>query len=276
MPLIRVDDVRFSYSDHPVLSGVSVSIHSGERVAILGANGAGKTTFLKLLSGTLAPTTGSILMEERELHRSPRSEVARRIAVVPQEFVVPFAFTTGEIVELGRTPHLRPLRGPQPEDRLAVLKAMQLTDTAALAGRVFNELSGGERQRAVLAMALAQEPEILLLDEPTQQLDITRQAEILDLVSDLNVRKNLTVVAAMHDLNLAGRYFERLVVLHRGAVLEDGTPQVVLRPEVIARAYGGPVEVLKSFGGGAPIVFPVSRFRNGGSPQGSHSAGQAL
>jgi iron complex transport system ATP-binding protein len=143
MPLIRVDDVRLSYSDHPVLSGVSLSIHSGERVAILGANGAGKTTFLKLVSGTLAPTTGSILMDEGELHRSPRSEVARRIAVVPQEFVVPFAFTTGEIVELGRTPHLRPLQGLQSEDRLAVRKAMHLTDTAALAGRVFNELSGG-------------------------------------------------------------------------------------------------------------------------------------
>lgn len=271
MPLIRVDDVRFSYSDHPVLSGVSLSIHSGERVAILGANGAGKTTFLKLLSGTLAPTAGSILMEEREIHRCPRAEVARRIAVVPQEFVVPFAFTTGELVELGRTPHLRPMRGLRSEDRLAVRRAMQLTDMAPLAGRVFNELSGGERQRAVLAMALAQEPEILLLDEPTQQLDITRQAEILDLVSDLNVRKNLTVVAAMHDLNLAGRYFERLVVLHRGTVLEDGTPQVVLRPEVLASAYGGPVEVLKSLGGGAPVVFPVSRFHNVGSAEGSRS-----
>jgi iron complex transport system ATP-binding protein len=276
MPLIRVDDVTFSYSDHPVLSGVSLSIHSGERVAILGANGAGKTTFLKLLSGTLAPTTGSILMGESDLHRSPRSEVARRIAVVPQEFVVPFAFTTGEIVELGRTPHLRPLRGLRSEDRLAVRRAMQFTDTAVLAGRVFNELSGGERQRAVLAMALAQEPEILLLDEPTQQLDITRQAEILDLVSDLNVHKNLTVVAAMHDLNLAGRYFERLVVLHRGTVLEDGTPQVVLRPEVLASAYGGLVEVFKSLDGGAPVVFPVSRFHNAGTPQGGRGAGSAL
>ncbi|HTV56043.1 MAG TPA: ABC transporter ATP-binding protein [Terriglobia bacterium] len=276
MSLIRLDDVRFSYSDHPVLRGVSLSIHSGERVAILGANGAGKTTFLKLLSGTLAPTTGSILMGEGDLHCSPRSEVARRIAVVPQEFVVPFAFTTGEIVELGRTPHLRPLRGLRSEDRLAVRRAMQLTDTAALAGRVFNELSGGERQRAVLAMALAQEPEILLLDEPTQQLDITRQAEILDLVSDLNVCKNLTVVAAIHDLNLAGRYFERLVVLHRGTVLEDGTPQVVLRPEVLANAYGGPVEVLKSLAGGTPVVFPVSRFHNAGSPQGRRNAGSAL
>lgn len=275
MPLIRVDDVKFSYSDHPVLSGVSLSIHSGERVAILGANGAGKTTFLKLVSGTLAPTAGSIVMDERDLHRSPRAEVARRIAVVPQEFVVPFAFTTGELVELGRTPHLRPLRGLRSEDRVAVRKAMQLTDTAALAGRVFNELSGGERQRAVLAMALAQEPELLLLDEPTQQLDITRQAEILDLVSDLNVRKNLTVMAAMHDLNLAGRYFERLVVLHRGTVLEDGTPQVVLRPEVIASAYGGPVEVLKSLGD-APVVFPVSRFHNAGSPQERRNAGPAL
>lgn len=262
MSLIRVDDVRFSYPDHPVLSGVSLSIHSGERVAILGANGTGKTTFLKLLSGTLAPTTGSILMEERELHRSPRSELARRIAVVPQEFVVPFAFTTREIVELGRTPHLRPLRGRRSEDRRAVREAMQLTDTAGLAGRVFNELSGGERQRTVLAMALAQEPEILLLDEPTQQLDITHQAKILNLIAELNNRQNLTVVAAMHDLNLAGRYFHRLVVLHRGTVLADGIPQAVLCHDVIANAYGGPVEIMNSSGRRAPVVFPASRFHN--------------
>ncbi len=263
MSLIRVCDLGFSYPDRPVLNGISLSINSRERVAILGANGSGKTTFLKLLSGTLAPTTGSILLEETKLHCMSRSKLASRIAVVPQEFVVPFAFTLREVVELGRTPHLRLLRGLRTNDRHAVQEAMQLTDTAEMADRVFNELSGGERQRAILAMALAQEPEILLLDEPTQQLDVIRQAEILDWVCDLNGRKNLTVVAAMHDLNLAGRYFPRLVLLHQGAVLADGTPQAVLRADVVSAAYGGPVEIIDTWGGQTPIVFPASRFQNG-------------
>ena len=262
MAMILASQVCFDYDGQSVLTGISLEIHAGERVAILGPNGVGKTTLLKLLSGARSPSRGSILLDGRDLRSVPRQELARKIAVVPQDFAVPFAFTAREIVELGRTPHLGLLRGFRSNDRCAVEQAMFLTDTADLSGRIINELSGGERQRVIIAMALAQEPEILLVDEPTHLLDITRQAEILDLVTELNRSRGLTIVAAIHDLNLAGRYFNRLMVLHRGAVLADGAPEDVLRAEVVEEAYGGPVEVVRTGSGRAPILLPVSRYRD--------------
>ncbi|TAM79668.1 MAG: ABC transporter ATP-binding protein [Acidobacteria bacterium] len=262
MAMILASQVCFDYDGQPVLTGISLEIHAGERVAILGPNGVGKTTLLKLLSGARSPSRGSILLDGRDLRSVSRQELARKIAVVPQDLAVPFAFTAQEIVELGRTPHLGLLRGFRSNDRCAVEQAMFLTDTTDLSGRIINELSGGERQRVIIAMALAQEPEILLVDEPTHLLDITRQAEILDLVTELNRSRGLTIVAAIHDLNLAGRYFNRLMVLHRGAVLADGAPEDVLRAEVVEEAYGGPVEIVRTGSGRAPILLPVSRYRD--------------
>lgn len=262
MPVISALQLSFGYNGQPVFDGISLKIIAGERIAVLGRNGAGKTTLLRLLSGTRTPTKGSILLDGHNLCDMPRLELARKIAAVPQEFVVPFAFTVQEIIELGRTPYVGLLRGLSSDDRHAVEQAMRLTQTLELGGRVFNELSGGERQRVIIAMALAQEPEVLLLDEPTQQLDVTRQAEILDLVTELNRSRGLTVVAAIHDLNLAGRYFDRLIVLHRGAVFADGPPVSVLRPDVLEKAYNGPVEILRIGTGRTPIVLPGSRFRN--------------
>ena len=261
MALICASEVCFHYDGQSVLASVSLDIAAGERIAILGPNGAGKTTLLKLLSGGLTPNGGSIHLEGRPLHAVPHRELARKIAVVPQEWAVPFAFTAREIVELGRTPHLGLLRGFRSRDRRAVEQAMQLTDTLHLSGRIVNELSGGERQRVIIAMALAQEPEILFLDEPTHLLDITRQAEILDLLTELNSSHGLTVVAAIHDLNLAARYFQRLLLLHQGAVLAEGAPEVVLHVEMVERAYGGPVEIVPAGNDRPPIVLPASRFR---------------
>ena len=261
MATLCASQVFFDYDGQPVLRGISLEIRAGERVAILGPNGVGKTTLLKLLSGARSPTRGSILLDGRDVRTVPRQELARKIAVVPQDLAIPFAFTAREIVELGRTPHLGLLRGFRSHDRCAVEQAMRLTDTAGLGGRIINELSGGERQRVIIAMGLAQEPEILLLDEPTHLLDISRQAEILDLITDLNCSRGLTVVAAIHDLNLAGRYFNRLVILHRGAVLAEGTPEAVLRTEIVEQAYGGPVEIVRTGNGRPPVVLPASRLR---------------
>lgn len=256
---IAVSQVCFDYDGHPVLTGISAEIRAGERVAILGPNGVGKTTLLKLLSGTPHPSKGSIQLDGRDLRAVPRPELARKIAVVPQDLAIPFAFTAREIVELGRTPHLGMLRGFRAHDRRAVDEAMELTDTTGLGNRIINQLSGGERQRVIIAMALAQEPQILLLDEPTHLLDITRQAEILDLVTELNRDRGLTVVAAIHDLNLAGRYFSRLMILHRGTVLAEGTPEAVLCAEIVEKAYGGPVEIMRPGNGSPPVVLPASR-----------------
>jgi iron complex transport system ATP-binding protein len=267
MAKLCTSQVCFDYDGQPVLMGISLDIRAGERIAVLGPNGVGKTTLLKLLSGARSPKSGSILLDGRELHTVPRQMLARTIAVVPQDLTIPFAFTAREIVELGRTPHLGVLRGFRSDDRRAVEQAMELTDTTDFGGRIINELSGGERQRVIIAMALAQEPQILLLDEPTHLLDITRQAEILDLVTELNRDRGLTVVAAIHDLNLAGRYFNRLIVLHRGAVLAEGAPEAVLRADIMEEAYGGPVEIVQASNGRPPIVLPLSRFRDRGKEQ---------
>ncbi|MCZ6904258.1 MAG: ABC transporter ATP-binding protein [Acidobacteria bacterium] len=269
MKTIQLHELCFQYNHRPVLERISLEITAGERVALLGPNGAGKTTLLKLISGALVPAQGTVRVNGHKPSGVSKRELARTIAVVPQDFGVPFAFTAREIVELGRTPYLRLLRGVGTGDRLAVERAMELTDTSPLAKRIFNELSGGERQRVMIALALAQEPDILLLDEPTQQLDITRQAEILDLVVDLNRSRGLTVLSAIHDLNLAAVYFHRLIVLHDGSVLADGPPAEVLRPELLEIAYGGPVEVVSIENRSAPVVLPASRTRDGSSKGGN-------
>jgi iron complex transport system ATP-binding protein len=257
MVAIELVDVCFAFNARPVLDGISLRIAAGERTALIGPNGVGKTTLLRVISGVLTPETGSVRLDGRPLSSISRRELARKIAIVPQEFAVPFPFTARELVELGRTPHLRFWAGTGRADRDAVSRAMELTDTAMFGERIFNELSGGERQRLLIGMALAQEPEILLLDEPTQQLDITRQAEILDLVCNLNSGQGLTVVAAIHDLNLAARYFKRLIVLRGGSVLADGPPTEVLSRDLLQKAYEGPVAVSPSNVDHLPVILPV-------------------
>jgi iron complex transport system ATP-binding protein len=259
MNAIQLSDVSFAYETRRVLEKISVQIAASERVALVGPNATGKSTLLKLMSGVLAPATGCVRIDGRDLRTFPRKELSRKVAVLPQQFVVPFAFTAREIVQLGRTPHLHFLRGASGTDLRAVARAMELTNTLQLASRIFNELSGGERQRVMIAMALAQNPEILLLDEPTQQLDITRQAEILDLIADLNLREKLTIVAAIHELNAAARYFHRVIVLHAGALVADGVPQEVLRTDLLREVYQGSVEVLQL--GGVPVILPMPQIR---------------
>lgn len=259
MPVIQLHGVSFAYNRRSVLEGISLDVARGERVALLGPNGAGKTTLLKLISGALVPSTGSVLVDGSAPRAVSSGELARKIAVVPQEFTVPFSFSVREIVDLGRTPYLRLLGGLRAADRRAVNTAMEVTDTLHLAGRIFNELSGGERRRVMIAMALAQGPEVLLLDEPTQQLDVCRQADVLDLITELNSSQGITVVAAIHDLNLASRYFERLIFLHHASLLADGAPQEVLRADFLEQIYDGPIEVVPSNHGGIPIVLPIPR-----------------
>ncbi|GCE49413.1 iron complex transport system ATP-binding protein [Thermosporothrix hazakensis] len=243
VPLLQARDVTFGYNRQELLHEVSLAIQTGEMVGLLGPNGSGKTTLLRLLSGIFQPWKGQILLEGRELRQWGRRDVAQRIAVVPQELHMPFAFTVKHMVEMGRTPFIRSFFGSQgSRDREAVQEAMAIAGVADLAERIFNELSGGERQRVLVAMALAQEPSVLLLDEPTAHLDIKYQIETLELVRRLNREHKVTVLAALHDLNLAARYFPRLILFQRG-IVADSNPAEVLDPALLRRVYGVDVQV---------------------------------
>lgn len=241
-PLLEVRGVTFGYERSPLLYDVHMQVAGGEMVGLLGPNGSGKTTLLRLLSGVLQPQQGAVLLEGRDLRQWGRRNAARHIAVVPQELHMPFAFTVEQMVSLGRTPFSNFLGSAGRDDREIVQDAMRAADSASLAGRVFNELSGGERQRVMVAMALAQQPKLLLLDEPTSHLDIKYQLEILELVQQLNQERGVTVIAAMHDLNLAARYFSRLLLFQRGVVADAG-PAEVLEPGLLKRVYGVNVQV---------------------------------
>jgi iron complex transport system ATP-binding protein len=240
--VLEVCGVTFGYGRQPLFNDVHLQVRAGEMVGLLGPNGAGKTTLLRLLSGVLSPQQGQVLLEGRDLQQWGRRGAAQHIAAVPQELHVPFAFTVEHMVGLGRTPFIS-LLGSQTKHDLAIIQqAMSAAEVMPLAGRVFNELSGGERQRVLVAMALAQEPRLLLLDEPTSHLDIKYQIDILELVQRLNRELGVTVVASMHDLNLAARYFPRLVLFQHGIVADAG-PTEVLEPRLLRRVYGINVRV---------------------------------
>lgn len=242
--LLQAQSVTFGYDARlPLLYDVSLGIRAGEMIGLLGPNGSGKTTLLHLLSGIVQPQQGRVLLEDRDLRAWSRRQIAQRIAVVPQQVHTPFSFTVEQIVHLGRTPFAKTFFAtPVARDRLIVRDAMEAANVSALAERIFNELSGGEQQRVMIAIALAQEPLILLLDEPTSHLDIKYQVETLDLAQRLNREHGVTIVAAMHDLNLAARYFPRLLLFQRGVVAE-GSPAEVLEPGLLSRVYGVHVQV---------------------------------
>jgi iron complex transport system ATP-binding protein len=240
--LLEVNGVTFGYERVPLLYDVQLQVHKDEMVGLLGPNGSGKTTLLRLISGVLLPQQGSIVLDGRNLRDWGRRGVARKIAVAPQELHVPFAFTVQQLVSLGRTPYINWLGSKNRNDDNIVQDAMHAADVIPLAKRIFNELSGGERQRVIVAMALAQQPKLLLLDEPTAHLDIKYQIEMLELVQRLNRERGVTVIAALHDLNLAARYFARLVLFQRGIVADAG-PAQVLEPHLLKRVYGIDVQV---------------------------------
>ena len=237
--LLEVRGIGFGYGGREVTRDVSFSLPEGSCTALVGPNGVGKTTLLRLASGGLAPSVGEVLLDGVALHTMARKDVARRMALVPQRLEVPFRFTVEQIVEQGRTPYLGRLRGMMREDRMAVERAMEMTDTVGLRGRIFNELSGGERQRVKIALGLAQEPRLLLLDEPTQSLDIGRQVELIDLLHALR-REGITILASIHDLHLVRGNFSRVLLLGPENRLIEGTADEVMTPEHLEWAFDCP------------------------------------
>lgn len=243
----------------PVLSHVTADIKRGSVVGILGPNGSGKTTLLRLLSGTRQPTSGTVTFEGTPLHQLSRRTVARRIAVVPQETLLAFEYTVLEMVLMGRHPHLGWFELEGPDDFAVVSDALTATGTAHLEHRRFSTLSGGEKQRVVIAAALAQASEILLLDEPTASLDLGYQLEVASLVTTLNRERGVTVVISTHDLNLAASVCSELVMLRQGRVLAAGRTADVLTPANVRRLFDVDADVHVHEPSGHMVIVPIRR-----------------
>jgi iron complex transport system ATP-binding protein len=259
---IRAVEFGYTTAQRPALSGVTASVASGAFHAIIGPNGSGKTTLLKLLLAVLRPSAGTIHYEGRDVRAWPRREIARRIGVVSQVEEMPFPLKVRELVAMGRYPHLGPWRRAGHDDEMAIEAAMERCQVSELAARTMDRLSGGERQRARLARALAQGPSTLVLDEPTASLDIAYEMAIFELLSDLSKRDGRTVVVVTHNLNLASRYADELLLLDNGAVLAAGRPAEVLTQDVIESAYHWPIRIVSHPGpgadAGAPQITPLS------------------
>jgi len=235
-PLIEFARVGFAYGDRNILRGIDASVRKNQCIAVIGPNGAGKTTLLCLAAGTLAPASGAVRLKGKDLLLLKQREIARTVAFVPQNVEVPFSFTVEQFVEQGRTPFLKMFGGLCAADYEAMRRAMELTDTWSLRSRVFNELSGGERQRVKIALGLAQQPQLLLLDEPMQHLDIGRQFEMIDLI-DLLRREGIAIVASMHDLALIAGTFSSVWLMSPDKPMRRGSPEEILRSEVLEIAF---------------------------------------
>ena len=246
--------MRAGYREREVLRGVDLVAREGELVAIVGPNGAGKSTLLRVLAGLIAPSAGRVTIGGVDVAALSRRGVAQRVAVVPQVFETLFPFTVREVVALGRTARLGALGMLGQDDARAVMRALEELSSTALADRRIDRISGGERQRAMLAMALAQETEVLLLDEPTAHLDPAHQRATLEHVARLARERQLAVVAVLHDLNLASALATRIVVMADGQVVRDGDALEVLTASLVREVFGGGLEVISH--DGRPFVLP--------------------
>ena len=256
---LRADTLSLGYAARTVVDRLSLEVPDHRTTVIVGANACGKSTLLRGLTRLLRPTGGGVLLDGEDVHRLPTRQVARTLGLLPQSPVTPEGITVVDLVGRGRHPHRHGLRRWTPADEGAVAEALEVTGTLDLADRAVDELSGGQRQRVWIAMALAQETDLLLLDEPTTYLDVTHQLEMLDLLADLNERRRTTIVMVLHDLNLAGRYADHLVVLREGRVLATGSPAEVLTEAIVEEAFGLPCRVVPDPVTHTPLVVPLGR-----------------
>jgi iron complex transport system ATP-binding protein len=260
--MLSLHNISAGYHGKRVLQNVSIDIAHRDFLGIIGPNGCGKTTLLRLMTGTLPAQEGQVLFDGRNLRDTGRRQLARAMACLLQDYTIDFAFTVRDLALMGRSPHI-PRFGRESQHDIAIVeRAMKQADVLHLADRSVIELSGGERQRALIAMCLAQEPKLLLLDEPTSHLDLRHQVSILDLVADLNRETGLTVVAVFHDLNLAAMFCSRLVILNEGQIVACGEPERVLTADVIQKVFGVTVSVQHDPRSQRPFVTLVSPQKN--------------
>jgi iron complex transport system ATP-binding protein len=258
---LTVDALTLGYGDRTVVEGLDLVVPPGRITAIVGANACGKSTLLRSMSRLLAPRAGTVLLDGKAVHRTPAKQLARTLGLLPQSPIAPEGITVADLVGRGRHPHQGILSRWNAHDDEAVATALDATDTAALADRAVDELSGGQRQRVWIAMALAQETDLLLLDEPTTFLDVSHQVEVLDLLVDLNRNRGTTVVMVLHDLNLAARYADHLVALAGGTVHAAGTPAEVLTEDTVRAVFGLDSRIITDPTSGTPLMLPLGRHR---------------
>ena len=257
--LLKINHLYGGYHKEAIIRDVSLEIKEGDFLGIIGPNGSGKTTLLRLLSRVLPPQRGDIFLFEKNIILMDLKEFCQKVAFVPQDTLINFPFSVLEIVLLGRIPHLKRLQFETKKDFAIVKEAMLITDTLGLEEKRIDELSSGERQRVIIARALAQQPVLLFLDEPTSHLDIGHQIQILDLLRKLNHKNNLTIVMVLHDLNLAAEYCSRIVLLDKGRVSQEGRPEEVLTYQNIETVYRTVVVVNENPINRKPYVILVSR-----------------
>ncbi|GIF78548.1 ABC transporter ATP-binding protein [Asanoa siamensis] len=275
-PRICARELTLAYGGGPpVVDNLGLDIENGTCTAVIGPNGCGKSTVLRAMGRMLAPRSGSVVLDGRLIHSMPTREVARVVGMLPQSPVAPDGLTVADLVARGRHPHQAWYRQWSPSDEAAVDDALRWTGTLDLATRVVDELSGGQRQRAWIAMALAQDTEVLLLDEPTTFLDLAHQIDVLDLIDRLHREAGRTVVMVLHDLNLAARYADRLVAMHAGRIVSAGPPAKVLTEALLKEVFGLHARVIADPVSDTPLVLPYGRRATGSAAIDGIIRGQA-
>lgn len=256
---LATEDLTLGYGDRTVIEGLDLTLAAGRMTVIVGANACGKSTLLRAMSRLLVPRTGRVVLDGKEVHRTPAKALARTLGLLPQSPVTPEGITVLDLVGRGRHPHQRAFSRWTAKDDAAVAAALEATHTTELMDRAVDELSGGQRQRVWIAMALAQQTDLLLLDEPTTFLDISHQIEVLDLLTDLNRTRGTTIVMVLHDLNLAARYADRLIALADGRLHAAGTTAEVMTEDTVRAVYGMESRVIEDPVSGRPLVLPIGR-----------------
>ncbi|MGW3965806.1 ABC transporter ATP-binding protein [Amycolatopsis sp. NPDC005003] len=258
-PSLRVQDLRVAYDDRVVIDGLDLDIPPGKITAIVGANACGKSTLLRTMARLLTPKSGAVYLDGRSIQDLPTRQVAQRLGILPQSPVAPEGMTVADLVGRGRAPHQSWWRQWSTSDEGAVASALAATELTDLADRPVDELSGGQRQRAWIAMAVAQDTPVLLLDEPTTYLDLAHQIDVLDLVVDLNRADGRTVVMVLHDLPQACRYADHVIAMKAGRVVASGEPASVITEDLVAEVFDVRCQVTPDPVSGTPMVIPISR-----------------
>ncbi|WP_277371341.1 ABC transporter ATP-binding protein [Rhodococcus rhodochrous] len=253
------ENLELGYGNRTVVENLDLKVPPGRITCIVGANACGKSTLLRSMSRLLSPRGGHVLLDGKDVHRLPAKKLARTLGLLPQSPIAPEGIVVADLVGRGRHPHQRVLSRWSREDDAAVADALAATHTTELAERSVDELSGGQRQRVWIAMVLAQQTDLLLLDEPTTFLDVSHQVEVLDLLTDLNRDRGTTIVMVLHDLNLAARYADHLVAMADGSIYASGDPSDVLTGETVKAVFGLDSRVISDPVSGKPLVLPVGR-----------------